>query len=126
MNSHNCWDSGVLPFTKYAGIINPSPAQKFVFGDENEFSVGDGVLATYPAKSPSAPGDDSWWNLPGCRHTKGCTFSFADGHVEYLRWRGTSVLTFTTSPGETAVTPLDFEDLYKVQSWTVSYTANPG
>jgi prepilin-type N-terminal cleavage/methylation domain-containing protein/prepilin-type processing-associated H-X9-DG protein len=120
------WDFGVLPFTKYADIKNPGVAQKFVFGDENEYSVGDGCLATYPANSPSPPENNSWWNLPGSRHTKGCTFSFADGHVEYLRWQGTAVLNWVSNPGQTAVTPADFIDLNKVQSWTFSYVPDPG
>ncbi len=124
MSRGDNWDSGIRPITKYAGIITPGPAQKFVFGDENEYSVGDGCLATYPANA--VPPYYDWWNLPGCRHNKGCTFSFADGHVEYLKWRGTVVLTFISNPGQTAVTSADFQDLYKVQSWTVPYTPDPG
>jgi prepilin-type processing-associated H-X9-DG protein len=36
-----------------------------------------------------------WWNLPGSRHNKGNTFSFADCHVEHWQWHGTAVLTYT-------------------------------
>jgi prepilin-type N-terminal cleavage/methylation domain-containing protein/prepilin-type processing-associated H-X9-DG protein len=124
--NHDVWDSGVLPFIKYSQIYKPPPAQKFVFGDENEYSIDDGCLATYPANAPSAPEKNSWWNLPGSRHANGCTFSFADGHEEYLKWRGTDVLKWVSNPGQTAVTPADLIDLKKVQSWTVSYVPDPG
>jgi prepilin-type processing-associated H-X9-DG protein len=120
------WDFGVLPFTKYNQIYKPPIAQKFVFGEENEYSIDDGCLATYPANSPSPPENDEWWNLPASRHNNGCTFSFADGHEEYLKWRGTAVLKWVSNPGQTAVTPADFIDLNKVQSWTVSYVPDPG
>jgi prepilin-type N-terminal cleavage/methylation domain-containing protein/prepilin-type processing-associated H-X9-DG protein len=116
------WYMGVIPYTKHSQIYKPPVSQEFVFGDENEYGVDDGCLATYPANSSYT----SWWNLPGSRHSLGCTFSFADGHAEYLKWRGTAVLTWTGNPGEPAVTPADFVDLYKVQSWTVSYVPDPG
>ena len=32
--------------------------------------------------------DSWWWNDPmGTYHTEGCTFSYADGHVEKYKWR---------------------------------------
>ena len=71
------------------------PSRKFVFVDENEFSVGDGCFGCYPANS----GVNIWWNLPGSRHSKGCIFSFGDGHAEYWKWHGTSVLTLRVPDG---------------------------
>ena len=71
---------------------NPGPSQMFVFMDENEFSVDDGIFVVAVAGGLH---DGSWWNLPGSRHNNGATFSFADGHVEYWKWHGTAVLTFT-------------------------------
>ena len=81
------------PVLKASQMIapNPNPAQMMVFCDENENSVDDGDFAMYPLGS----GENEWWNLPGSRHDKGTTWSFADGHVEYWKWHGTSVLTFT-------------------------------
>jgi prepilin-type N-terminal cleavage/methylation domain-containing protein/prepilin-type processing-associated H-X9-DG protein len=84
--------TGVRPVLKYSEIKspNPEPDKMFVFMDENEFSVDDGRFAIDPAGS----GRNRWWNLPGSRHDKGATLSFADGHVEYWQWHGTAVLTF--------------------------------
>jgi prepilin-type N-terminal cleavage/methylation domain-containing protein/prepilin-type processing-associated H-X9-DG protein len=81
---------GVTPVTKYEAIRVPSVSQKVVFIDENEYGVGDGVFGIHPALR----GPRQWWNLPGSRHSKGCTFSFADGHAENWKWHGSSVLTY--------------------------------
>jgi prepilin-type N-terminal cleavage/methylation domain-containing protein/prepilin-type processing-associated H-X9-DG protein len=73
------------------------PAQKIVFVDENENSVGDGCFGLYPSGSQ----ENLWWNMTGSRHNKGSIFSFYDGHVEYYKWHGTAVLTY---PATTPVT----------------------
>ncbi len=85
--------TGVHPVRKAGEIRPPNPgaSQMIVFVDENEYSVDDGDFAIYPAGS----GQNKWWNLPGSRHNKGTTWSFADGHAEYWKWHGTAVLTFT-------------------------------
>jgi prepilin-type processing-associated H-X9-DG protein len=70
---------------------NPGPSKMIVFVDENENSVDDGDFAI----DPEGSGQKRWWNLPGSRHNKGTTWSFADGHAEYWKWHGTAVLTFT-------------------------------
>jgi prepilin-type N-terminal cleavage/methylation domain-containing protein/prepilin-type processing-associated H-X9-DG protein len=104
--------NGITPFTKYGEIRNPSVAQKVVFVDENEFECGDGCFGLYPASFSTT----SWWNPPACRHTKGCTFSFADGHVDYLRWHGAAVPSFKTADGPWPADSSD--DLPRVQKWT--------
>jgi prepilin-type N-terminal cleavage/methylation domain-containing protein/prepilin-type processing-associated H-X9-DG protein len=81
--------NGVRPVLRYSEISDPG--KMFVFVDENEFSVDDGAFTIDPAGS----GQHRWWNLPGSRHNKGATLSFADGHVEYWKWHGTAVLNFT-------------------------------
>jgi prepilin-type N-terminal cleavage/methylation domain-containing protein/prepilin-type processing-associated H-X9-DG protein len=87
--------TGQKSILKYAPIglaPNPGFAKMFVFADENEFSVDDGDFATAVVGGPH---EGTWWNLPGNRHNKGTTWSFADGHAEYWKWHGTAVLTFT-------------------------------
>ena len=64
-----------------AGAI-PNPAQLFAFLDEHESGIDDGVFMLTPV-----PGV-SWGNRPADRHSQGCNFSFADGHVEHWKWRG--------------------------------------
>jgi prepilin-type N-terminal cleavage/methylation domain-containing protein/prepilin-type processing-associated H-X9-DG protein len=112
---------GVTPFTKYAGIITPGTSQKIVFVDESENGVGDGAFGLYTA----SVNNNTWWNLPGSRHSKGCMFSFADGHAEYLKWHGTGVNSViadnSLSPSiiQAGNLPADTsDDLYRVQKWT--------
>ncbi len=86
--------TGVRSVRKYTDMSQPNPgySQMIVFVDENEYSVDDGDFAVAVVGGPH---DGTWWNLPGSRHNNGTTWSFADGHAEYWKWHGTSVLTFT-------------------------------
>jgi prepilin-type N-terminal cleavage/methylation domain-containing protein/prepilin-type processing-associated H-X9-DG protein len=72
-------DLGVLyPMRKKTvQITSPGPADAIVFVDESYNSVDDCVLGVHW---------DQWWNSPTARHSRGCTFSYADGHVEYWHW----------------------------------------
>ncbi|MEI9864508.1 MAG: H-X9-DG-CTERM domain-containing protein [Limisphaerales bacterium] len=38
-------------------------------------------VAAYPGNH------SSWWDVPANRHSQGCNFSFADGHVEHWKWK---------------------------------------
>jgi prepilin-type N-terminal cleavage/methylation domain-containing protein/prepilin-type processing-associated H-X9-DG protein len=67
------------------------------FACEDADTINDGILFIY-----SPPGTE-WKDLPGSRHSHGCTFSFADGHVEHWKWK---------SDGQ----PNDVEDLARVQA----------
>jgi prepilin-type N-terminal cleavage/methylation domain-containing protein/prepilin-type processing-associated H-X9-DG protein len=51
----------------------------FAFVCEDPDSIEDGLLAEYTAPSTQ------WLNMPGSRHSLGCTFSFTDGHVEWWK-----------------------------------------
>lgn len=92
---------GITPITKFSSIPNSLGASKLiVFADMNENVVGDGCFPIYPAPK------NIWWKLPGTRHNKGATFSFADGHAEYHKWQGKSVAT-VVPPGYDQDTPAD-------------------
>jgi len=109
--------TGVRAVVKFTQIVspNPTPAQMFVFVDENERSVDDGDFAMYPAGS----GQNIWWNMPGSRHNKGTTWGFADGHVEYWKWHGTVVPSQENNPNYAFYTPADSsDDLSRVQACT--------
>ena len=103
---------GVTPLAKFTQIINPGTTKKIVFIDENENDVTGGTCAINAADGPNS---GSWWNLPGSRHNKGNTFSFADGHVERWQWHGTAVLTFVSNgqAGDSS------DDLPRVEAGTV-------
>jgi len=74
---------GVPFFLKTSDIIKPSPAQAFVFVDEDKDSIDDGFFAV----QAKVPNNGYWQNTPASRHGKGGNLSFADGHAETWRWR---------------------------------------
>ncbi len=60
------------------------PEKVFVFLDEHEQSIGDGMVsAPYPDDGPA------WWGggMPSDRHNQGCNFAFVDGHLDHHRWK---------------------------------------
>ena len=59
--------------------LGPNPAGVFVFLDENEATIEDGVFLLYPEPA------DFWQNGPAHRHNQGANLSFADGHCEHWR-----------------------------------------
>ena len=60
------------------------PATRFVFVDQGRIGP-EGWVTCY-----SKP---SWWDWVPVRHGKGTTFSFADGHCEYWKWKDPRTLT---------------------------------
>src|SRR5260221_3939105 len=73
----NCMGKGGQ---KFSDIRKPPPVKAFVFIDEDERTIEDGNFGAraYPS--------NEWGNCPAKRHDRGCTLSFADGHVEYWKW----------------------------------------
>jgi prepilin-type N-terminal cleavage/methylation domain-containing protein/prepilin-type processing-associated H-X9-DG protein len=60
-------------------VKGPSPADAWVFCEEAEGSINNGCIAW---------GNSAGWaDTPASDHNQGCPFSFADGHVEYHKWR---------------------------------------
>jgi len=96
-----------IMLTRSIEFLKPGPVNTYVFLDENEQSIDNGAF------SCAAPGVWEWDNLPGSRHTRGCTLSFADGHVEYWKWKGTSVFTFQ---GYGASAPAGDPDLQRLEA----------
>ena len=68
---------------KYSQMVRPPPALTFVFIDENDLSIDDG-LWNQDANGPTT--DSMWVSFPTDRHGGGANLSFADGHVEHHRW----------------------------------------
>jgi prepilin-type processing-associated H-X9-DG protein len=92
-------------FRKFAAIREPSPTKAFVFIDEHPASIEDQVFVV------GQPWEWIWYNFPDARHQNGCNLSFADGHVEHLKWRESRTATISkmkniwlvgqwTSPGD--------------------------
>ncbi|MEO8428983.1 MAG: prepilin-type N-terminal cleavage/methylation domain-containing protein [Verrucomicrobiota bacterium] len=101
------------------------PVNNFVFLDEHQNSIDDGVFFVH---SPGDEGEQGearldpdnkfggahWMNMPADRHNRGCNLSFADGHVKRWPWRWPKILA--SPDGERAVVnALDYRDLRQLQ-----------
>ncbi len=67
-------------FWKLNQIIAPGPSQAFVFIDEREDSVNDGLFAIDTTSRYAII------DYPSLYHNGGACISFADGHTDYHRW----------------------------------------
>jgi prepilin-type N-terminal cleavage/methylation domain-containing protein len=69
---------------KTSDFHTPGPSDCWVFSDEHPDSVDDQLLytASYPVMKLT--------ELPGSQHEGACGLSFADGHSEIHKWRGTA------------------------------------
>jgi prepilin-type N-terminal cleavage/methylation domain-containing protein/prepilin-type processing-associated H-X9-DG protein len=92
---------GVKPLHRMNQIINPSKSLTFI--DEDDSTVDDGHFLY------SATGNE-WLNVPAWRHQKGDTLAFADGHVEYWKWRGALPAPYSVSSD-----PAALKDLTRLQ-----------
>jgi prepilin-type N-terminal cleavage/methylation domain-containing protein/prepilin-type processing-associated H-X9-DG protein len=105
-------------FMKMQDIIVPGPSDAFVFIDEREDSINDGLFAV-DAESHYAIID-----YPASHHNGGSNLSFADGHTEFHKW-----LEPTTNPpmnpderlpgGSKPTSPNDRD-----MQWLVSHTTS--
>ena len=76
-------------YLKMGELINPGPAEIFVFLDMREDSIDVGNFAPNMKGWPDRPDLYAFYDLPGYYHHLTCGFSFADGHSEMHRWRDT-------------------------------------
>jgi prepilin-type N-terminal cleavage/methylation domain-containing protein/prepilin-type processing-associated H-X9-DG protein len=84
---------GYVRKTRDSTLTQPGLSDVFVFIDDNEQTIDDGIFVI---------GTIHWWDCPGDRHNHGANLSFLDGHAESHRWRGPkNSLKWTrpTSPG---------------------------
>lgn len=93
--------------------IRPNLAQRLVLIDEGRMTT-DSYAVWYK--------NEYWFDSPPVRHGDGVTVSFADGHVEHWRWRGTDTIKHAREyeykdPLTTwkPTTDQGFEDLYRIQ-----------
>lgn len=105
-----CWD-------RYTLIQQPSPAQAFVFIDENSDTEEDSQFGN-PVGLPFWPAQ--WWDMPSDRHDQAGNLWFADGHAEHWRW--TAPMVFYGWFG--GVVPQQMPGFLRVQSAMKLYTGN--
>jgi prepilin-type processing-associated H-X9-DG protein len=76
--------AGYVLNRKASDILYPRPADAIVFVCEDSLSLDNGHFGFNPD-----PAARQWVNFPsiqGYRHSKGSTFGFADGHIEFHKW----------------------------------------
>ena len=109
------WSQGVQgAHVKRRNEIKPNAAARFVFIDEG--SMTSDAFAVYYHQ-------EQWFDSPPVRHGDGTNLSFADGHAEYWKWKGTDTIKHArddeeydvTSAGKTPETPSGYQDLYRLQ-----------
>jgi prepilin-type N-terminal cleavage/methylation domain-containing protein/prepilin-type processing-associated H-X9-DG protein len=105
--------------TKLCQIKNTAGA--FVFIDEQENSISDGVFFVHvprddgeraEARDNPTYGGAHYMNMPADRHGQGCNLSFTDGHVEHWKWKSPKQATADAAPAS----QLDFQDLRHLQT----------
>jgi len=93
-------------------ITNPAPAFRLVFIDEG-WMTPDAFAVHYD--------QEQWWDDPPVRHGDGTTLSFADGHADHWKWKGTDTIKRAREVevghqgNWTPQTDAGFRDLYDMQ-----------
>jgi prepilin-type processing-associated H-X9-DG protein/prepilin-type N-terminal cleavage/methylation domain-containing protein len=101
---------------KLSQIVRPPPSKTFVFMEEQEVSIDDGLWNNNPS-ALAVPGEPilanpadppKWTTLPADRHNQGANIAFADGHVEPHKWFWPKR---TWSPSQPELTPVNSWDM---------------
>lgn len=101
-STESCLGAPYPMIRKTGDFLSPAMASAIVFVDESQNTVDDGILSIDWTV---------WQNSPTVRHSKGATFSFADGHVEFWKWRGLAIEQgYNVSPS----TPAQTADLQRM------------
>jgi prepilin-type N-terminal cleavage/methylation domain-containing protein/prepilin-type processing-associated H-X9-DG protein len=123
VNVRNLVHGGVMENIKFTQVQDPGPATAILFVDEqataststSQTSVDDGYFAVNLTGT-------TWQNSPGSRHGNGGVFAFADGHVEFWKWR--EAITRNARGWYVATAPND-RDLRRVKEATYSLRVLP-
>jgi prepilin-type N-terminal cleavage/methylation domain-containing protein/prepilin-type processing-associated H-X9-DG protein len=116
MNAVNhTWTQGVRGayIKNMSEITDPAPALRLVFIDEG-YMTPDAYAVWYL--------QETWFDSPPVRHGDGATLSFADGHADHWKWKGTDTIQHArdeenTSPNTqwAPSTSEGYQDLYRMQ-----------
>lgn len=98
---------GVVPVSATASIRNSSTTLTFMEEDIQTIDDGHFLYSTTV---------NSWFNVPSWRHSHGVTLAFADGHVDYWKWRSDLPSQTYFSNGTALTDPRALQDLARVQA----------
>ncbi|MDD5139546.1 MAG: hypothetical protein PHY43_04700 [Verrucomicrobiales bacterium] len=101
--------SAALAFEKYrreGDFVRLAPSDAFVFLDERPDSINDGWFRVETSGySPLNLADLTITDLPAVYHNDATSFTFADGHSEFHRWRGLQKLALKMAGGKRQAIP---------------------
>jgi len=88
VDAMNCkgWDTARVMLKRRTQIRNLY--ERMVFLDDG--GTGGATLGGWTCYADR----DEWWDPPPIRHGDGTTFSFADNHIEYLKWKDPRTIEF--------------------------------
>ena len=92
----NCigWDSFRVMLKTITAI--PKPSERGVFLDDG--GTAGASLGGWTQYSIYSTDRWVWWDPAPIRHDKGTTFSFADGHSEYWKWKDQRTIEWFPTP----------------------------
>ncbi len=103
---------------KLSSLPSPGPARTFVFIEVHENTIDDGTFRLpSPYDELSRADAPKWDSIPADRHNNGANITFADGHVEFWRWKFKRTVTRSEDPfahALPAVNAVDRADLQRI------------
>jgi hypothetical protein len=97
---------GITPVRQTSQILKPSTTLTFL---EEDYSTIDDGHFLYSATV------NNWYNIPAWRHSHGDTLAFADGHLDYWKWRSELPARTAFGSGPSSTDPLALQDIARVQ-----------
>jgi prepilin-type N-terminal cleavage/methylation domain-containing protein/prepilin-type processing-associated H-X9-DG protein len=74
---------------KLSNMTGPGPTDIYILLDEHENSINDAHY--FPFANLNTYANNRWLDAPSGRHGNACGFSFADGHSEIRKWKGSNL-----------------------------------
>jgi prepilin-type N-terminal cleavage/methylation domain-containing protein/prepilin-type processing-associated H-X9-DG protein len=122
-NIKNALQTTYRTFGSANDMISPTPALLWVFLDSQADQMND---ASFAVQIASTGIGSAFVDVPANYHAGACGLSFADGHAELHKWKGSTLLSYPTQwngpnvGGKPAANNDDVQDLYWLQSRTSS------
>jgi prepilin-type processing-associated H-X9-DG protein len=112
--SPNTYFTGISPvplsYYQESSLVNPGPADTWVFIDENPNSINDGCFIC------GSSGYASWVDCPASFHNGAGGLAFADGHALLRKWTDPVVLGAATKWTSYVAGTTGFPDLNYLES----------
>ncbi len=108
-------------YGKLGSMLNPGPANTFVFVDENKFSINDGGFGTV---GPDVTPNYRMVDWPGIYHNGACGFAFGDGHSEIHKWKDPR--TYLTTPVNSVPSQAGNKDIWWMSVKSSALIKGPG